>query len=68
MSQQILFAPSVASVSGANQWSMVCQGRIFEPAEGRIQALIDDIVAPLVGASRTDGWIFGDRSGMLRLR
>jgi len=54
MSQQILFAPSVASVSGANQWSMVCQGRIFEPAEGRIQALIDDIVAPLVGASRTD--------------
>jgi phosphatidate phosphatase APP1 len=54
MSQQILFAPSVASVSGANQWSMVSQGRIFEPAEGRIQSLIDDIVAPLVGASRTD--------------
>jgi phosphatidate phosphatase APP1 len=54
VSQQILFAPSVASVSDPNQWSMVSQGRIFEPAEGRIESLIDDIVAPLVGADRTD--------------
>jgi phosphatidate phosphatase APP1 len=63
--QKILFAPSVASVSGANQWSIVIQGRIFEPAEdspGR-QELID-ILAPAVGARRTDP-LYRARAGYL---
>jgi len=39
----VLLVPSVVSVSDANQWSMVIQGRIFEPAEGSPgrEALID---------------------------
>jgi len=63
--QQILFAPSVASVSGVNQWSMVIQGRIFEPTEGSPgrQALIDTL-APTVGANRTDP-LYRTRAGYL---
>ena len=63
--QQILFAPSVASVSGANQWSMVIQGRIFEPTEGSPgrQALINTL-APTVGANRTDP-LYRARAGYL---
>ena len=63
--QQILFAPSVVSVSGADRWSMLIQGRIFEPvadSPGR-QALIDAL-APIIGASRNDP-LYRARAGYL---
>jgi phosphatidate phosphatase APP1 len=53
--QQVLFVPSIAWVSGPNQWSVQIQGRIFEPAEsspGR-QALIDSLARGL-GADSSD--------------
>ncbi len=63
--QQIVFAPSVASVSGPNQWSIEIQGRVFESAEeslGRRTAI--DVLAPAVGASHTDP-LYRARAGYL---
>jgi len=53
--QEVLFFPSIASVSSDNQCLLTIQGRVFEPTEksrGR-EALIDGF-ALLVEASRTD--------------
>jgi phosphatidate phosphatase APP1 len=63
--QQILFAPSVATMSDAHTWSVIVQGRVFEPARdspGR-QAVIDAL-APFVGAVRTDP-VYRERAGDL---
>lgn len=63
--QQILFAPSLASMTDAHTWSVLVQGRVFEPARdspGR-QAVIDAL-APFVGAVRTDP-VYRERAGDL---
>ena len=54
MSQQIVFAPSVASTSDADHWSIVIQGRVFETAGAGIQAVADDILALVADADRKD--------------
>ena len=63
--QQILFAPSVASMSHDGSWSVLVQGRVFEPADGSParQAVIDAL-APVVGASPTDP-LYRERAGDL---
>ncbi len=61
--QQVLFAPSVAWVSGPDQWTVQIQGRIFEPAEsspGR-RALIDGLARGL-GANSSDP-LYRERAG-----
>ncbi|MEP6607960.1 MAG: phosphatase domain-containing protein [Burkholderiaceae bacterium] len=53
--QEVVFFPSIASVSSDQKVLLTIQGRVFEPTEnsrGR-EALID-VLAPLAGASRTD--------------
>ena len=61
--QEVLLAPSIASVSGPTGWSMLIQGRIFEPPEGSSgrQALIDAL-APAMGADPTDA-LYRARAG-----
>jgi phosphatidate phosphatase APP1 len=61
--EEVLFFPSLASVSSDNRWRLTIQGRVFEPAEGSRgrQALIDSL-APLIGASPTDA-LFRARAG-----
>jgi phosphatidate phosphatase APP1 len=74
--QQVLFAPSVASVSGRDQWSVQIQGRIFEPAESSAsrRAMID-VLAPELGAKSSDplyrsraGYFVSDSIGNARIR
>ena len=61
--QQVLFAPSIASVSGANQWMMVIQGRVFEsPAVSPRRQAVIDALAPVMGALRADP-IYRERAG-----
>ena len=63
--QQIVFAPSAASVSGPDEWSILIQGRIFEAAEGssaRREAI--DLLALAVGASDKDP-LYRARAGAL---
>jgi phosphatidate phosphatase APP1 len=63
--QQIVFAPSVASVSGPNQWSILIQGRIFEPAEDSpARRAVIDLLAPAVEASDKDP-LYRARAGSL---
>lgn len=63
--QQIVFGPSVASVSGPNQWSIRIQGRVFEPAEdSRARQAVIDVLAPAVGASAKDP-LYRARAGCL---
>jgi len=63
--QQILFAPSVASMSDAHTWSVLVQGRVFEPARDSLghQAVID-VLAPFVGAVCADP-LYRERAGDL---
>jgi phosphatidate phosphatase APP1 len=63
--QQIVFGPSVASVSGPNQWSVRIQGRVFEPAEDSpLRRAVIDLIAPAVGASDKDP-LYRARAGCL---
>lgn len=63
--QQIVFGPSVASVSGPNQWSIRIQGRVFEPAEDSpLRRAVIDLLAPAVGASDKDP-LYRARAGAL---
>ena len=63
--QQVLFAHSYASMSDPDHWSMIIQGRIFEPAEGSpARTAIIPTLAPLVGASPSD-MLFRSRAGHL---
>ena len=62
MNQQIMFAPSVASTSDATHWSIVIQGRIFEPAGGGTQAIADEILAVVADADRKNP-LFRSRVG-----
>ena len=63
--QQIVFAPSVASMSGPDQWSIRIQGRVFEPAEDSLlRRAVIDLFAPAVGASDKDP-LYRARAGAL---
>jgi phosphatidate phosphatase APP1 len=53
--QEVLFFPSLASVSGDNQCLLTIQGRVYEPTEkSRSREALIDGFASLVRARRTD--------------
>lgn len=64
-SRQILFAPSIATISDGQQWSVWVQGRISEPAaSSRARQKVIDMLAPAAGAGR-DAPLYRTRAGYL---